>query len=130
MIEKDKKQYYQALKKAQQGLEITQWIFYFSSVIVEAQKSAKQIITFILNKTKFLDQHKNILNERQQKVILKMFDFGFEGFEGGMTAKKYISICKTSKATATRDLQDLVEKNIFTQHGAGRSVRYELLITA
>ncbi len=55
-----------------------------------------------------------------------MLDQGVEGFEGGMSAKKYISITKTSKATATRDLQDLVEKKIFNSLGAGRSVRYEL----
>ncbi len=57
-----------------------------------------------------------------------MLDQGAEGFEGGMSAKKYISITKTSKATATRDLQDLVDKNVFTTEGAGRSVRYELKI--
>ncbi|MET3115467.1 Fic family protein [Pedobacter sp. CG_S7] len=27
------------------------------------------------------------------------------GFTGGMTAKKYMAIAKTSKANATRDLQ-------------------------
>ena len=43
-----------------------------------------------------------------------------------MSGKKYISITKTLNATATRDLQDLVEKNIFNSLGAGRSVRYEL----
>ena len=57
-----------------------------------------------------------------------MLDQGAEGFEGGMSAKKYISITKTSKATATRDLQDLVDKNVLTTEGAGRSVRYELNI--
>ncbi|QQU03139.1 hypothetical protein [Myroides odoratus] len=46
-----------------------------------------------------------------------------------MSAKKYMSLTKTSKATATRDLQDLVEKGIFIITGAGRSVRYHLLLT-
>ncbi|MDO4729000.1 MAG: DUF4172 domain-containing protein, partial [Bacteroidota bacterium] len=101
-------------------------IFYFVSVIVEAQKSAKQTILFTLNKTKFFDSYKNQMNKRQQKAILKMFDAGIEGFEGGMTVKKYISITKTSKATATRDLQDLTAKNILTQRGSGRNVRYEI----
>jgi len=43
-----------------------------------------------------------------------------------MSAKKIHLNYKTSKATATRDLQDLVEKNIFNSLGAGRPVRYEL----
>ncbi|MCS4237306.1 Fic family protein [Myroides odoratus] len=46
-----------------------------------------------------------------------------------MSAKKYMSLTKTSKATATRDLQDLVEKGIFAVTGAGRSIRYHLLLT-
>lgn len=127
-IEKDKKNYYEALKDAQKTLEITNWIYYFSNIILEAQIQAKKITNFTLNKTKFLDQTKSLLNERQLKVIIKMLDQGADGFEGGMSAKKYISITKTSKATATRDLQDLVNKNILTVQGAGRSVRYELNI--
>lgn len=47
-------------------------------------------------------------------------------FEGGMTAKKYRSINKTSKSTATRDLQHLSEIGAFTEHGGGRSVYYVL----
>lgn len=126
IIEKNKKEYYNALKKAQQSLEITDWILYFSKTIVEAQKSAIKTIIYTLNKTRFIDKNKDLLNERQLKVILKMFELGGSDFEGGMTTKKYISITKTSRATATRDLQDLVEKNIFTQQGAGRNVRYEI----
>lgn len=125
-IEKDKKNYYQALKDAQRTLEITEWIFYFSKTILEAQIQAKKITYLIVNKTKFLDHVKPLLNERQLKVILKMLDQGIDGFKGGMSANKYMSITKISKATATRDLQDLVEKNIFTTQGAGRSVRYDL----
>ena len=43
-----------------------------------------------------------------------------------MTAKKYLSINKTTKSTATRDLQELVNKNIFVRMGAGRSTAYGL----
>ena len=55
-----------------------------------------------------------------------MLDEGPKGFEGGMSAKKYIAITHTSKATATRDLQDLVEKGAFIPTGGGRSTRYEV----
>ena len=55
-----------------------------------------------------------------------MIDNGIKGFKGGMTAKKYISIAKTSKATATRDLQDMVEKQCLSAIGAGRGVHYDL----
>ena len=55
-----------------------------------------------------------------------MLDAGKEGFEGGMTAKKYVSITKTTKATATRDLLELVENNILQKNLAGRSTNYTL----
>jgi len=127
-IENDKKQYYNALKSAQRSLEITDWIFYFSSAILDAQKQAKHTIWMTLNKTRFLDRHKSQMNERQIKAIMKMFDFGISGFEGGMTSKKYVSITKSSRATATRDLQDLTVKGILLQQGEGRNVRYDLNI--
>ncbi|HMR18303.1 MAG TPA: DUF4172 domain-containing protein [Sphingobacterium sp.] len=93
-IEKNRKQYYHALKLAQKTLNITDWIQYFSTVILESQKSTKQTLLFTLSKTKFIDQHKSQMNERQIKAVLKMFDVGVSGFEGGMTARKYVSITK------------------------------------
>lgn len=125
-IEKDKKKYYAELKKAQKTLKITPWIHYFSSVIFASQKEAKKIINATLHKTKFIERHKNILNERQKKAILKMFEHTKEHFEGGMTALKYVSINKTSRATATRDLQDLAEKKILIPNGEGRNRKYDL----
>ena len=55
-----------------------------------------------------------------------MFEAGPAGFEGGMKAKKYISIAKTSKATATRDLQELKNIGALIQEGAGRGIHYSL----
>jgi Fic family protein len=125
-IEQNKKKYYQSLKEAQRTLEITDWIFYFSSLILESQKNAKQTVLFTLNKSRFIDQFKNEMNERQIKAVLKMFENGVSSFEGGMTTTKYISITKTSRATATRDLQDLTEKTILKPKGEGRNRSYDL----
>jgi Fic family protein len=122
-IEADKKGYYEALKAAQQKNDVTEWLSYFVHVIYKAQVSAKELVNFTLKKVKFLDYYKNKLNERQWKTVLRMLESP-EGFEGGMTAKKYISITKTSKATATRDLQELVDLGAFAPEGGGRSVHY------
>ena len=127
-MEANKKGYYAALKKAQRSNEVTPWIQYFIQTILEAQENAEQLVHFSLQKTKFFDRFNSQLNERQTKVINKMLDAGPNGFEGGMSAKKYMSITKTSKATATRDLQELVEHGVFVSSGGGRSVRYELKI--
>jgi Fic family protein len=127
VIEKDKNQYYDALKAAQSTLDITDWILYFGKVILTAQIEAKQLVEFTVKKVKYFDSFKQLLNERQQKVINRMFEAGVNGFQGGMTAKKYMAIAKTSKATATRDLQHLSEIGALQVLGAGRSVRYELV---
>lgn len=51
--------------------------------------------------------------DRQEKVLRRMLEEGPDGFEGGMNARKYIGIAKTSNATATRDMQDLLEIGAF-----------------
>ena len=127
-IEKNKKLYYAELNKASKTLEVESWLIYFAKMILEAQEKTIEIITLSIQKSHFFDRFKNELNDREQKAINKMFDAGPEGFEGGMTAKKYISITKTSKATATRDLQHLVELGALLQRGEGRSVHYLLKI--
>ena len=125
-IEKNRKIYYKQLKLAQAGLEITPWLKYFITIILEAQLEVKELVQFTLKKTQFFDAFKAQLNERQLLVLNKMFAAGVNGFEGGMSAKKYIAIAKTSKATATRDLQQLTELGALLHVGQGRSVSYTL----
>lgn len=123
-IEADKKAYYQALEKASKSNEITKWVKYFVEITLTSQKQARELIDFILKKTKFFDRYKDGLNERQLKVIKRMMEAGPEGFEGGINASKYSSLTKVSKATATRDLQYLLEIKALAVVGGGRSTRY------
>eukprot|EP01012_Entosiphon_sulcatum_P036758 TRINITY_DN46949_c0_g1_i1.p1 TRINITY_DN46949_c0_g1~~TRINITY_DN46949_c0_g1_i1.p1 ORF type:complete len:365 (+),score=35.15 TRINITY_DN46949_c0_g1_i1:145-1095(+) len=125
-IESNKAAYYQALKAAQRSNEISEWLKYFVSIGLQAQLDAKQMIDFTLRKVKVFDLFKGKLNDRQKKVLHKMYSFGSDGFEGGMTAKKYISLTKISKATATRDLQELENLGILIAFGGGRSVHYKI----
>ncbi|MBV6645240.1 MAG: Fic family protein [Cyclobacteriaceae bacterium] len=125
-IEANKNEHYHALKEAQSSNDLTNWINYFVQVVVNAQTDAEELIAFTVKKSKFFDHYKDKLNERQIRVTNRMLEEGPNGFEGGMSAKKYMAIAKTTKATATRDLQDLVEKNVFVVLGAGRSTRYEV----
>ncbi|MDR2407994.1 MAG: AAA family ATPase, partial [Bacteroidales bacterium] len=53
---------------------------------------------------------------------------GIDGFTGGMRAKKYVSITKTSKASATHDLQELVNQKILMRQGSGRRTNDQLSI--
>ena len=127
-IEARRDQYYDALKAAQRSNDITAWIAYFVNTVLQAQIDAEELIAFTLKKVKFFDKHKNTLNERQLRVIKRMFENGPDGFIGGMSAQKYVKITKTSKATATRDLQGLAEQGVLIPIGAGRSTRYDLNI--
>lgn len=127
-IEENRAGYYKALQHAQQSLEITPWIEWFASIIIMAQDDAEKTIQFTIKKVKFFDKYDKALNERQRKVINRMLEEGANGFKGGMNAKKYVSITNTSKATATRDLQELVEMNVFSVKGGGRSTGYEIIM--
>lgn len=125
-IEANRNAYYDALKQGQSSNDITEWITYFVNTVLYAQVQAEAQIEFTLKKTRFYDRNQDQLNERQLKVIRRTLEEGAEGFEGGMNANKYMKIAKTSKATATRDLQDLVKKALFVPLGLGRSTRYEV----
>ena len=126
MIEAEKKAYYTALHVASRSNEITDWIAYFVNLVWKAQLEVESQINFILQKAVFFDTFKTLLNARQLKVVQRMLQAGARGFTGGMSARKYISITGTSKATATRDLQHLLAMKALRQMGGGHSVRYEL----
>ena len=125
-IDADRKTYYAALKEGQRSNEITAWIGYFVKTVLQAQENAEAQIDFNLKKTKLFDRVGSTLNDRQLKVVRRMLAEGPKGFEGGMSAKKYGAIAGTSKSTATRDLQDLVEKRVLLPGGGGRSTHYTL----
>jgi len=118
--------YYKAFQDSQRSLDISSWIHYFLGIIEEAQRWSINQIGFTIQKTHFFDTYGEALNPRQEKVLNRMFDAGPEGFDGGMRTKKYISITKTSKATATRDLQELVKLGALWPKGSGRSKHYEI----
>jgi Fic family protein len=127
-IEAKRKRYYQALELNNKNCEITDWLIYFAQTVLEAQSYSLEVIDFLIEKTKFYDRARDSLNERQDKVIARLFREGPSGFKGGLSAEKYISITGTSRATATRDLQDLVEKNMLLKVGELKSTRYYLNI--
>jgi len=125
-IEKHKKRYYEMLEKSNKSNEITPWLIYFSETVLEAQRFTLRYVAFLIEKTKFYDKLRGKLNPRQEKAIARMFREGPEGFDGGLIAENYIAITKTSRATATRDLQELVSLGALTRSGERRHARYFL----
>lgn len=125
-IESRRKEYYSSLESAQRSNEITPWLTFFSSIVLQALTDAESRVWFVIRKARFLACYGPRLNERQHKAILRMFDAGPDGFEGGMNTRKYIHLTRASKATATRDLQELVGMGAMVTVGQGRGTRYEL----
>ncbi|WP_255245871.1 Fic family protein [Sphingobium sp. D43FB] len=118
VIQRKRSAYYDALEAANKGNEVTPWLRYFATTILDAQQHSLALIDFLLAKTRFYDRFRSRLNERQAKVISRMFREGLDGFTGGLRASNYITITETSRATATRDLHELVAMGAFTSSGA------------
>lgn len=127
-IEKHKKAYYDALAQTNRSNEITTWLLYFGQTILDAQGYTKLQIEFLIEKAKLFEKLRGQLNPRQEKTLLQMFREGPEGFTGGLSAQNYIGITKTSRATATRDLQDLVQKGALFRTGELKGTRYYLTV--
>ncbi|EAQ24839.1 hypothetical protein ROS217_01975 [Roseovarius sp. 217] len=125
-IERQRKAYYDQLERHQKILDVTPWLVWFAETVLAAQQVTLDRVGFFIAKAHFYDRHRDNLNERQTKAIKRMFREGPEGFKGGLSAGNYISITGTSRATATRDLQDLVEMEAFGRTGERRYTRYWL----
>lgn len=122
----ERKQYYEILEKTQKGdLDITDWIKWFLSCLINALKATDKTLIRVLLKANFWSRYsKTIINERQKKVLNKFLD----GFEGKLTSMKWAKIAKCSKDTAIRDINDLIEKDVLQKETAGgRSTNYELV---
>lgn len=135
-INSDRKAYYEILDKTtnlflNRTFDITLWLIWHLNILKNAMQNALLNIEHLIQKTKFWDIHRNQpLNERQIKVLNKIFDVGIDNFEGGLNTKKYMAITKVSKATATRDIAELLEFECIKQVDgtAGRNVRYTINI--
>ena len=122
------KSYYEALEAANKKNEITAWLAWFAGVAIEAQRRTTALVEFLIDKAKLLDRLRGQLNQRQEKALLRMLREGSDGFAGGLSASKYISITGASPATATRDLVELVTMGALIRTGERKHTRYQLAI--
>lgn len=123
-----RKAYYGALEAANKTNEISDWLAWFAGVGLEAQQRTLNHVEFVLDKSRLLDRYRDRLNSRQLGVLLRVLREGPDGFKGGLSAGNYATIAKTSPATATRDLAEMVECGALTRTGERRYARYHLPI--
>ncbi|TVO71202.1 MAG: hypothetical protein FHK78_17125 [Sedimenticola selenatireducens] len=84
-------------------------------------------MSFVLAKTRFYEVYGDQLNDRQARIVSRVFAEGRKGFEDGITTRKYEAITKCPNRTASRDLSDLIAKGIIIPlPDGGRTTRYEL----
>ena len=133
-IYEQRKTYYEMLDQTtnlfkNRKFNFTAWIQWHLEIINQAMIDAQNEIEYLVKKTKFWDKHRtDALNARQLKVLNKVLSVGKDNFKGGISTKKYISMTQVSKATAIRDIQDLVDKGCIEQieGTSGRNVRYQV----
>jgi Fic family protein len=121
--------YYNVLEHCQKhNGDITDWLNWFLGCFCRAIKSSEGMLVIVLNKASFWKSHSgDSLTERQRKVINRLLDAGKDGFTGGLTTKKYVSLAKVSRATAFREIDHLMKLGIIKQNpGRGRNVSYDL----
>ncbi|MDQ8196436.1 Fic family protein [Coraliomargarita sp. SDUM461004] len=127
-IEATRKDYYHALHTTNRQLKIDEWLHYFANTILTAQASSLRKFEWLIIKAKHFQRLAGQLNPRQEKVLARLYREGPDGFKGGLSAENYIALTHTSRATATRDLQDLVKKEALRKTGTLKHTRYWLAV--
>jgi Fic family protein len=124
-IRKERQKYYDHLEDTQRGdLDITDHLEWFLGCLDRAFDGADTIQASVLRKAKFWKRHAGEkFNERQRTMLNRLLD----GFKGKLTSSKWAAIAKTSQDTASRDIDDLLARNILVKDaGGGRSTSYSL----
>jgi Fic family protein len=128
IIRNRRREYYAQLEANNKALEITNWLVWFAAVLLEAVQEAGTHMDFLLAKTALCDRLRGRLNPRQEKALARVLREGPGGFSGGLSAENYIAITGASRATTTRDLQELLAMGAFTRTGKLKGTRYHLLL--
>ena len=96
-------------------MDATDWVRWFARQCTAANSAASTVIDGAIEKRRFRERCNGAdLNERQRRVLQRLLDQGDGGYRGGLNAEKYIKMTGASKAkaTATRDLADLVKQKL------------------
>jgi Fic family protein len=127
-ILREREDYYTGLERCQRGdLDVTGWLSWFLEQLTAAAASNGAVIDAVRRKAAFWWSHRHSgFNSRQQKLLNRLLDAEPEGFTGGMTLRKAIGLTKVSRATAWRDLAELVEQQAIEPIGEGRSRAYRI----
>lgn len=125
----ERETYYNVLEECQKGnQDVTGWLTWFLDCFCRAIERSEGFMKTVLDKAGFWKLHsQSPLSERQCKVVNRMLDAGRGGFEGGLTTRKYVSLAGVSRATAFREIEQMLELGILKRNKSeGRSASYDL----
>ena len=125
----EREAYYEVLEHTNKGdSNITDWMKWFLECMSRAILSSNELLSNVMLKARFWKRYAQTeLKERQCKVLNRLVEAGPGRFEGGLTNRKYAGMANVSKATAQRELADLIRKGILRPNpGGGRSTSYDL----
>jgi Fic family protein len=133
-IMNDRLGYYAQLQAAtsSDSLDVTPWVEWFVGCIERAAHAALAQMQAAIEKTRYFSTLRDLhpaLTASQLKILGKLFEAQPEGFLGDMSTSKYVNITGQSRATAYRELTELVHLGLLEQYGQGRGVRYKLVET-
>lgn len=127
-IGQEKNKYYDILERCQKGTtDLTAWIEWYLDCMLRAIKGAEEMLSFILDKAVFWQNHSQAdINERQRTVLNIFLDED----KGKLTAKRWAKLAKVSPDTAVRDVQYLTEIGILVpEEGKVRNIAYGIKIS-
>jgi Fic family protein len=127
VIELNKKSYYTCLQQCNTTNQVDQFVHLFTDMVLASQDYTYHMVRLLIHKSKVMKTYADELNARQEKLLLRLYDVAQEGFEGGMSAKKYTAMTKASPSSATRDLQHLADLGILYKTGQLKGTRYHLV---
>lgn len=127
-IGQEKNKYYDILERCQKGtMDLTAWIEWYLDCMLRAIKGAEEMLSSILDKAVFWQNHSQAdINERQRTVLNIFLDED----KGKLTAKRWAKLAKVSPDTAVRDVQYLTEIGILVpEEGKVRNIAYGIKIS-
>lgn len=119
----DRPSYYEALAAADQSGDLTEWLEYFVQGIAVEMVRLEQRITAlgqIVQQAAGMEAAALGLNPRQIRALEFLLR------EPRLTTALYGQLNRVSRATAQRDLADLVARGLLRRRGVGRGIYYVL----
>lgn len=126
-INREKKHYYDILERttSRTSSDLTEWILWYLGCIDNAVTESETLLSGVLSKARFWQSHAGVALSERQQTGLNIF---LDGYEAKLSVKNWARLLDVSQDTASRDVKDLVAKQILRPvKGRVRDVSYAII---